>query len=75
MASKGPEISDLTGIMVDANLQLADFLIVAPVVVPMLFGAFLLMLRSRTEIQGQIAVLGMGAAGICYFRPAATGFG
>lgn len=60
MASKGPEITDLSGIMVEANLQLADFLIVAPVVIPMLFGAFLLMMRSRTEMHGRIAVVGMG---------------
>jgi len=60
MASKGPKIEDLTGIMVEANLELADFLIVAPVIIPMMFGAFLLMLRGRTELHAKIALLGLG---------------
>ena len=57
MASKGPEITDVTGILVNADLQLADFLIVAPVVIPILFSALLLMLRTRPATQGRIAII------------------
>ena len=60
MASKGSEIADVTGILVNANLQPADFLIIAPVVIPLLFSALLLMLRTRTASQGRLALLGMG---------------
>lgn len=60
MAGKAEKAVDLTGVMVDANVQLADYLIVAPVIVPMLFGAFLLMLRRSPDVQGRIAVAGMG---------------
>ncbi|MCB1386533.1 MAG: Na+/H+ antiporter subunit D [Nitratireductor sp.] len=50
---------DPTGILVEANLHLADYIIVAPVVVPVLFGALLLMLRGKTRWHGQIAILAM----------------
>jgi multicomponent Na+:H+ antiporter subunit D len=59
MASKSTEIIDLTGIMVDANLAPADYLVVAPVIVPILFGAFLLMMRNQTNRQGPVALFGM----------------
>lgn len=60
MASKGPENIDLTGIMIEATLQPADYLIIAPVLVPLLFSAILLMMRTRPATQGKIAVFGMG---------------
>ena len=66
MAAK-PEQMDLTGIMIDANVTLSDYLIVAPVIIPMLFGAFLLMLRRQPEIQARIAVAGMGLLVIVTF--------
>ncbi len=59
MASKGPENIDLTGIMVEATLQPADYLIVAPVLVPLLFSAVLLMLRTKPALQGKMAIAGM----------------
>ncbi|MGB7286092.1 MAG: Na+/H+ antiporter subunit D [Salaquimonas sp.] len=67
MASKGPEITDLTGIMVDANLHVSDYLIILPVLIPMLFSAILLMMRTRSAFQGKIAVLGMGLLAIASF--------
>ena len=59
MASKSEQIKDVTGILVDANLQPSDFLIIAPVLVPMFFGAVLLMMRSRTNNHARIAIFGM----------------
>jgi len=67
MASKSEQIKDITGIMIEANVQLYDFLIVAPVLVPMLFGAVLLMMRTRPASQGKIAIFGMAILVICSF--------
>lgn len=58
MAAKGETVTDLTGIMVEATLRPDDYLIIAPVVLPILFGAGLLMLRRRTEWHGRLALLG-----------------
>lgn len=56
-----PDIAkDLTGIMVEATLQPADYVVVAPVVVPLLFGALLVMLRRKVEWHAVIASVGMG---------------
>lgn len=67
MASKGSEITDVTGILVNANLQPADFLIIAPVVIPILFSALLLMLRTRPAMQGRLAILGMALLALTCF--------
>lgn len=59
MASKSDKVVDLTGIMVEPNLHLSDYLIIAPVLVPLLFAAILLMMRKRPDSHARIAVVGM----------------
>ncbi len=56
MAGKPTEPVDLTGAMVTDVPALADWLVVAPVVICLLGGAFLLAQRKNTAIQGRTAV-------------------
>lgn len=49
MAGKTTNSVDVSGILVDANVQLADYLIIAPVLIPIFFGAILLMIRRSDE--------------------------
>lgn len=51
--------------MVTAPTLLADWLVIAPVIVPLFTGALLLTLRQRVHIQGAIALTGLAATGIC----------
>ena len=67
MAGSTGETIDLTGIMVEAGLQPADYLVVAPVVIPILFGALHLMLRNRPVKHGVLAIIGMGLLVVCTF--------
>lgn len=67
MASSDIQNLDLSRAMVEANLSLPDFLIIAPVVIPILFGAALLMVRSTSNRQGKIACLGMALLVIVCF--------
>jgi multicomponent Na+:H+ antiporter subunit D len=64
MAASPKEAIDLSLAMVDANLALADYLVIAPVIVPILFGALLLMMRQKTDWQGRLALVGM-AISVC----------
>lgn len=56
MAGQPTEPVDLTGAMVTGVPALADWLVVAPVVICLLGGAFLLAQRKNTAIQGRTAV-------------------
>jgi multicomponent Na+:H+ antiporter subunit D len=56
MAGKPTEPVDLTGAMVTEVPALADWLVVAPVIICLLGGAFLLAQRKNTAIQGGLAV-------------------
>ncbi len=59
MAASSSEKIDLTGIMVPADLSPSDFLIVTPVVIPIIFGALLVMLRSKPNWQSPVAITGL----------------
>jgi multicomponent Na+:H+ antiporter subunit D len=58
MAGAAGQEVDLTGVMVNADLTASDYFIVAPVVIPIIFGAILMMLRFRRNWQAPIAVAG-----------------
>ena len=62
MAGAAGQEVDLTGVMVSANLTVSDYFIVAPVVIPILFGAILMMLRSKRNWQAPIAIAGFAIA-------------
>ncbi|MFK7902952.1 MAG: Na+/H+ antiporter subunit D, partial [Nitratireductor sp.] len=49
MAGKPTKEIDVTGVLVNADVQLADFLIIAPVLIPIMFGAVLLMMRASDK--------------------------
>lgn len=51
--------------MVTAPTATADWLVIAPVVVPLVTGALLLMLRHRMRVHGAIAVAALAATAIC----------
>lgn len=56
MAGKPTEPVDITGAMITHAPALADWLVVAPVIICLLGGAFLLSQRKNTAIQGRTAV-------------------
>lgn len=56
MAGKPTEPVDVTGAMVTEAPALADWLVVAPIAICLLGGAFLLSQRKNTAIQGRAAV-------------------
>jgi len=56
----GPASSfDLTGVMVPGPVALADWLVIAPVAVPIAAGALLLMFRHHTRIHAFVALLAL----------------
>ncbi len=56
MAVDSAKTVDLTGAMVTDPVALGDWLVVAPVAVPLIAGALLLMLRKETAIHAGIAI-------------------
>jgi multicomponent Na+:H+ antiporter subunit D len=59
MAGDNPAIVD--GAMITAAVPIADWLVIAPVALPIAFGAVLLMLRHRMHWHALIAVVGLAA--------------
>ncbi|WP_173931112.1 Na+/H+ antiporter subunit D [Chelativorans sp. Marseille-P2723] len=59
MAVGTAETVDLSGAMVLAPAPLADWVVVAPVAIPIIFGAFLLMIRHETRLHATIAIVGL----------------
>ena len=55
---------DLTGIMVPADLVASDYLVIAPVLVPLFAGAILLMFRRNPENQGWLATLALAITSV-----------
>lgn len=56
MAAKSGKAVDISGAMVTEPVALADWLVVAPVAIPLIAGAFLLMYRKETAIHAGIAI-------------------
>lgn len=56
---------DLAAAIVAAPTAPADWLVVAPVVLPLLTGALLLTLRHRMAVHGAVAVAGLAATALC----------
>lgn len=67
MAASSSEKIDLTGIMVPADVGPSEFLIIAPVAIPILFGAILLMFRSRPNWQSNITIFGLSVSLLASF--------
>lgn len=65
MAAPGDSAIDLAAAIVTAPTAATDWLVVAPVVVPLLTGALLLMLRHRMRLHGAIAVAGLAITAVC----------
>jgi len=65
MAVPGTEAVDLSVAMVLAATPSADWLVVAPVAIPIVFGAVLLMFRHETRIQASVAIIGLIATLAC----------
>ena len=57
--------ADLAAAIVTAPIALADWLVIAPVVIPILTGALLLMIRHRVRLHASIAICGLGASAVC----------
>ena len=51
--------TDVSAAMIVEPAALIDWLVIAPVVLPLLFGAALLMLRNRTAIQPGLAMVAL----------------
>jgi multicomponent Na+:H+ antiporter subunit D len=56
---------DLASAVVTVPTAAADWLVIAPVVLPLFAGALLLVLRSRTRLHGAVALAGLAANLIC----------
>lgn len=59
MAGKAGKAVDISGAMVTEPVALADWLIVAPVAIPLIAGAFLLMFRKETSIHASVATIAL----------------
>jgi multicomponent Na+:H+ antiporter subunit D len=57
----GQTATDLTAALVTAPTAAADWLVIAPVVIPLFTGALLLTLRHRMRIHGAVALAGLAA--------------
>jgi len=56
---------DLAGAMVLAATSPADWLVIAPVAIPIIFGAVLLIFRHETRPQAGVALIGLVAGLVC----------
>jgi multicomponent Na+:H+ antiporter subunit D len=61
MAGEAGKIVDVTAAMITAPVTAADWLVIAPVVIPIVFGALLLMFRHEMRWHGIVALVGLGA--------------
>lgn len=61
MAGETSKVVDLTGKMVLDPVPLADWLVVAPVAIPIVAGAVFLMLRHETKLHGWLALIALTA--------------
>jgi multicomponent Na+:H+ antiporter subunit D len=61
MAAESGKIVDLANAMITAPVAAADWLVIAPVVIPILFGALLLMFRHEMRWHGIVALIGLAA--------------
>lgn len=61
MAAEAAGQVDLAGVMVAAPIALADWLVIAPVAIPIVAGALLMMVRHRTPIHAAIALPALAA--------------
>lgn len=62
MATEAEHAVDIAGAMVTNPVPLGDWLVIAPVAIPIVFGAILLMLRKETTIHAGVAILALAAA-------------
>ncbi len=65
MAAETTEQIDLSAAMILAPATPADWLVVAPVAIPILTGAVLMMIRHQTRLHGALAVTGLTVTFIC----------
>src|SRR6188768_2735283 len=65
MASTDQSAADLATVFATAPVDAADWLVVAPVVIPILTGALLLMVRHRMRVHAAIAICGLTGSAIC----------
>lgn len=59
MAGEVSGMTDISGAMITAPVVAADWLVIAPVVVPLVFGALLLMFRHEMRWHGIVAMIGL----------------
>ena len=59
MATAPGKAPDISGAMVTDPVPTADWLLVAPVAIPLVFGAVLLMFRHETRWQASVAIAGL----------------
>jgi len=59
MAQEAAGVVDVAGAMVSAPVAMAGWLVIAPVVLPLVFGALLLMFRHRMRWHGIVALIGL----------------
>lgn len=55
------EVADMAGAMITAPVTAADWLVIAPVIIPLAFGALLLMFRHEMRWHGIAALVGLAA--------------
>ncbi|TWG99284.1 multicomponent Na+:H+ antiporter subunit D [Mesorhizobium sp. J18] len=60
MAAVSETAVDISSAMITAPTPLADWVVIAPVAVPILFGAFLLMVRHHTRVHAVITLCALG---------------
>lgn len=59
MAGMAGKAVDISGAMVTGPVDPADWLVIAPVVIPVVFGALLLMFRKETREHAAVAIIGL----------------
>ncbi|MEP9370991.1 Na+/H+ antiporter subunit D [Mesorhizobium sp. KR1-2] len=55
------EVADMAGAMITTPATAADWLVIAPVIIPLIFGALLLMFRHEMRWHGIAALVGLAA--------------
>jgi multicomponent Na+:H+ antiporter subunit D len=61
MAAQGAEVIDKSAAVIAGAVPVADWLIVLPVVIPIMVGALLMMFRHEIRFHAVVAMLGLGA--------------
>ena len=65
MAAIDQGTADLAAAIVTTPVALADWLVIAPVALPILTGALLLMIRHHVRLHAAIAISGLAASAVC----------